>query len=253
MLSVASIALLVVFTSTVLGSVLPARLMDPVWQLSTTATVINNAPVALVGLAGMHLSTYLDPGHSILRRRLSVSARLAQFAVVGFLLLVPVQLMAVWKTIQTRETVQNRQMVVADRRIAEVRRAINSSSTVEQLQAELNRLNLGTLVVRGNPADQSLTSVREKLLQSLETTRSNLKNRITTPVPLLLWQLIQSSLQLIVSAIALAAGFAALAQPMGRLGTLLSGAGKSKPGLGDKRSRTVVDRDYFKQIRRDDY
>jgi hypothetical protein len=53
-------------------------------------------------------------------------------------------------------------------------------------------------VVRGNPADQTLTSVREKLLQSLETTRSNLKNRITTPVPLLLWQLIQSSLQLIV-------------------------------------------------------
>jgi hypothetical protein len=95
MLSVASISLLVVFTSTVLGSILPARLMDPVWQLSTTATLINNAPVALVGLAGMHLANHLDPGHSILRRRLSVSARLARFAGVGFLLLVPVQLMAV--------------------------------------------------------------------------------------------------------------------------------------------------------------
>jgi hypothetical protein len=227
--------------------------MDTVWQFSTTATLINNAPVALVGLAGMHLATYLDPGHSILRRRLSVSARLARFAVVGFLLLVPVQLMAVWKTIHAREAAQNRQMVAVDRRIAEVRRAINSSSTVEQLQAELNRLNLGTLVVRGNPADQSLTSVREKLLQSLETTRSNLKNRITTPVPLLLWQLIQSSLQLIVSAIALAAGFAALAQPMGRLGTLLTGADNVQPGLGDNRSRPMVDQDFFDQISSDDH
>lgn len=228
MLSIASIALLVVYTATVLGSALPARLMDPVWQLSATATLINNAPLALVGLAGMHLATHLDRGNSILRRRRSFTARWAQFAVVGFLLLVPVQLMAVWTTIQARETVQNRQMVVVDRRMAEVRRAINSSSTVEQLQAELNRLNLGTLVVRGNPADQTLTSVREKLLQSLETTRSNLQNKITTPVPQLLWQLIQNSLQVIVSAIALAAGFAALAQPMGRLGTLLTGAGKSK-------------------------
>jgi len=251
MLSIASIALLVVYTATALGSILPVRVMDPVWQLSTTATLTNNAPVALVGLAGMHLATHLDPGHSILRRRLSVSARLAQFAVVGFLLLVPVQVMAVWTTIHARETVQKRQMVAVDRRIAEVRRAINSSSTVEQLQAELNRLKLGTLVVRGNPADQTLTSVREKLLQSLQTTRSNLQNRNTTPVPQLIWQLIQNSLQVIFSAIALAAGFAALAKPMGRLGTLLTGAGKVQPGLAD--SRPVVDRDYFDEISSDDH
>lgn len=40
---------------------------------------------------------------------------------------------------------------------------------------------------------------------------------------------------------------------MGSLGTLLTGAGKSKPGLGDQRSRPVVDRDYFDQISSDDH
>ena len=102
-------------------------------------------------------------------------------------------------------------MVIADRRIAEMRQAILSYTTVPQLQAELARLKLGSLAVRGNPADQSLSAVRGKLIDSLEASSSSLQAKFRTSGTIMIWNLIQLSLQGVVSSIALALGFAALA------------------------------------------
>ena len=203
--------LFIVYAASVLGATFPPRLFDPVWQLACAGSLINNAPIALVGLAGLHLAVHLEPHSSGLRSRRSFAARLAGLAVAGFLLLVPLQFMAVWQTLQAREALQSRQMVIADRRIAEMRQAILSSTTVPQLQAELARLKLGSLVVRGNLADQSLSAVRGKLLDSLEASRSSLQAKFRTSGTIMIWNLIQLSLQGVVSAIALALGFAALA------------------------------------------
>lgn len=214
-LSAVAITLFCVFIATVLGQVLPLQLLDPVWQLKFAGALINNAPLALVGLAFLHVATRLEPGNPLLAERLSTLARLAQITALGFLLLVPLQLMAVGQTLKAHQNVQNRQLIIAERRIADVRRAINGATTVGQLQAELVRLKVGTLTVRGNPADGSLSGVREKLLSSLEGSRSTLQSQYRSSGIGRIWDLIQLSLQGIVSASALALGFAALGQRRG--------------------------------------
>lgn len=220
-LAVPAIVLFCIYAAMVVGAILPLRLLDPVWQLAFAGTLINNAPLALVGLAGLHLAAHLEPGDPVLARRRSAAARWATLAAAGFLLLIPLQLTAVWHTFQARESVQNRQMVIADRRIAAVRRAITASPTVEQLQAELARLNLGTLAVRGNPSDRSLTQVRATLLRSLEGSRSTLEDQFRTSGKAMIWNLVQQGLQVSVTSMALAIGFAAMAQGRRKHSTLL--------------------------------
>ncbi len=211
-ISAAAIVLFWLYGATVIGSVFPPRLLNPVWQLAFSGAVITNAPLALVGLALLHLAGHLDPGNPMLARRRSTCARLASLAVAGFLLLVPFQVQAIGQTLQSRDQNQNRQLGIAERRIADVRRAIASARTVEQLQAELARLKVGTLTVRGTPGDRSMTGVREQLLTSLEGSRSSLRSQYQTTTTGMIWTFLQLSLQGIISAIALAFGFAALAQ-----------------------------------------
>ena len=134
---------------------------------------------------------------------------------------VPLQLLAVGQTLNAHQKVQNRQLTIAERRISDVRRAINGATTVGQLQAVLVRLKVGTLTVRGNPTDESLTGVREKLLSSLEGSRSTLQSQYRSSGIGRIWDLIQLSLQGVISAIALALGFAALGQRRGSRISLL--------------------------------
>jgi hypothetical protein len=211
----AAVVLVVVYCATVLGFVLPFRPFDAIWQLAFAGALINNGPIALVGLALMHVSVRLDPGLANPARHLSQCARLAQFAAVGFLCLVPLQLMAVRQTLLSQQTLQNRQVSLAERRIAEVRRAISTSATVPELQRELTRLKMGTLTIRGNPSDSSLSGIREQLLTSLDNTRTNLQSQLRRSGRGRLWDFIQLSLQGVVSSFALAFGFAALAQGKG--------------------------------------
>lgn len=187
-----------------MGTSFPPRLFEPVWQLAFAGSLTNNAPIALVGLVGLHLAVHLEPHDSGLRRRFSLAARLACFAVAGFLLLVPLQFMAVWQTLQAREALQSRQMVIADRRISEMRQAIVSSTSLRQLQGELARLKLGSLTVQGNPSNEPLSAVRGKLLDSIKASCSTLQAKSRTTGTMVIWNLIQLSLQGVVSTIALA-------------------------------------------------
>jgi hypothetical protein len=211
----AAVVLVVVYCATVLGFALPFRPFDAIWQLALAGALINNAPIALVGLALMHVSVRLNPGVPKQTLHLAQCARVAQFAAVGFLCLVPLQLMAVRQTLLTQQSLQNRQMSLAERRIAEVRRAISTSATVPELQRELTRLKMGTLTIRGNPSDSSLSGVREQLLTSLESSRSNLQSQLRRSGTGRIWDFVQLSLQGVVSSLALAFGFAALAQGKG--------------------------------------
>lgn len=208
--------LFAIYGATVIGFALPLRPFDAIWQLAVAGALINNGPLALVGLALMHVSVRLEPGAPLQVRRLDQFAHGAQFAAVGFLCLVPLQLMAVRHTLLTHQTVQNRQMTIAERRIADVRRAITASTTVPELQRELARLKVGTLTIRGNPSDSSLSGVRQQLLTSLEGSRINLKSQFNATENGKIWDFIQLSLQGVVSSLALAFGFAALAQGKGR-------------------------------------
>ena len=53
--------LFVTFVVSVVAGALPPQLLDPLWQLRLASSLIDNAPVALLGLGLVHLQAYLSP------------------------------------------------------------------------------------------------------------------------------------------------------------------------------------------------
>ena len=60
-LGVVSMALFAVYLVSVLAFILPPRLLDPLWQLSSIKVAVEAAPIPLIGLALLHLGAYLCP------------------------------------------------------------------------------------------------------------------------------------------------------------------------------------------------
>jgi hypothetical protein len=73
------------------SQMLPPRLLVSAWQLRAARTLIEAGPFALSGLVLLQLGARLDPANERLRLRWHRLGRLGVVAVLGFLLLVPLQ------------------------------------------------------------------------------------------------------------------------------------------------------------------
>jgi hypothetical protein len=203
-------ALFVAYAAAVLAAILPVRLMEPQWQLRFGAALVDNGSVALLGLVLLHLGALLDPEDPFLRARRDRLARWAIAAVVGFLLLIPLQAVATWQTIHAARATQGRQVEVARRRVADLKQAITSASSPQDLQTRLQSLQGPTI----GPAElaQPLPQLKQELLLILQRTASSIPGRIPGPEAADIWGLAQRSLQVGITALAFAGAFAAGAQ-----------------------------------------
>jgi hypothetical protein len=129
-LSVVALVLFVLYGTIVLGAALPARVLDPAWQLQLIAELVNASAFPLVGLALLHLGADLDPDDPRLAARRSLCARLAVLAALGFLLLVRPQAVAAWQ----------QQGSTASARASELRRAVDAATSPADLQRSLAAL-----------------------------------------------------------------------------------------------------------------
>lgn len=92
-LSLAGLVLLVLFLAILAGALFPIALLAPAWQLSFGGALINSSPVALTGLALLHLAAALAPTDRLVAGRRRLAAQLAIPAAFGFLLLLLVPLL----------------------------------------------------------------------------------------------------------------------------------------------------------------
>lgn len=218
-LGLLAVCLLVLYGLVVLAAILPPRLLDPTWQLRFTNALINNGFLALLGLAVLHLAAYLDPANPYLVRRRDNFAALALAAVLGFLLLIPLQGYAVWRGISTANNQQNTQLREVTGRISAVREAITASSTSQDLQRRLQGLRVPPL----SAADlaQPLPMLRKRMLETLERTEIRAGDQLRGIQPSGLWQIIQGSIRAVLSALVLVVGFASFSRRRGWSMTLL--------------------------------
>jgi hypothetical protein len=209
-LGLLAVCLLILYGLVVLGAILPPRLLDPTWQLRFTNALINNGFLALLGLAVLHLAAYLDPANPYLVRRRDNLAALALAAVLGFLLLIPLQGYAVWRGISNANSQQNTQLRQVTGRISAVREAISTSSSSQELQRRLQALRVPPL----SPADlaQPLPVLRKTMLETLERTEIRAGDQLRGIQPTGLWQIIQGSIRTVLSALVLVVGFAAFSR-----------------------------------------
>jgi hypothetical protein len=218
-LSVVCLVLFVLFGTIVLGNVFPLDIASPLWQLRVSLALINAAPIPLVALALLHLAAELDPDDPVLQRRHRICARLAVAAVVGLLLLLPLQTSAGLRQSQQRGNAQTARFQQAERKLAALRQAVANAPDNGQLNRQLQELRGPVL----SPADldQPLARLRSQVGTALDEVEAQIaRERIAAPAPGglgFLPELLRNS----VASLAGAIGFAALAFRPGQSVSLL--------------------------------
>jgi hypothetical protein len=204
LLGAAAGALFLVFGALVLLPALPPRPLDPSWLLRFTTSLTDQAALPLVGVALLFLAVVLNPASNRLR------ARRARWVTFGFLLLIPLQLVASWSGLQTARAGQLQQLQQADQKIQQIRAVVASATSAPQLQARLQELKAPALI--NNELTQPISAVKSRYLANLEATREQIRRQLTAPFPpgLILF-LLQTTLRGIVLALGFSLAFAAAA------------------------------------------
>jgi len=235
LLAALSIVLLVVFLAAVLTTALPPKLLDPQWQLQLAAALINNATLALVGALLLPMAAWVDPFNNRLRARSHAFRRWALAASLGFLLLIPLQVYAGWRFYSTVTVNQKQQTSQSSQKLADLRQAISSATTHQELQARVQKLFGKNAGLSPSELRTPMPELRQQLLARAEQVSNQLMQRVEAQAAIKPDQLVKETIRIAISAVAYTIGFAFLA------GVLPCG----KAAVGRKRQ---VDEDYFKQL-----
>jgi hypothetical protein len=211
-----AIALFVIYLITLLASILPIRLLDTAWHLRFISACLDTATIPLVALGLLHLSAYLDPGNPALQKRRDGLARLAIVAVIGFLLIVPLQAYAGWKSVAQSRANVARQLSAATSTFDLLQDTITTASSLDNLQARLQAIQAPSLGIRLENQDAPLPETKRTMLARLKEVREQVEARIQAPVPQAIATVTKDSLRVMLSSLALAIAFAMGAQRKGR-------------------------------------
>ena len=135
-----ALALLVVFAATVLNAALPLRLLDPRWLQGMIQALLSQGFVPLIALVLLQLAVVLNPDSNRLRRRRDRFCRLALVAALGFVLLIPLQLASSWGSLNQLASGQNQQRLQGLAVIGQLRQAISTASSHQDLASRLASL-----------------------------------------------------------------------------------------------------------------
>ena len=214
-LVVVATALFAIYLVSVLAFVLPPRLLDPVWQLSSIKLAVEAASIPLLGLALFHLAAYLCPANIQLQRRREALARMSILAALGFLMMVPLQGHAIVKSYRLAASVATEQQESATQRADAVRNAIEQASSAEDLQKRLLVLQRSDLQIRVDdkafPAIP-LPTLKRQLLSRLDQAEGQFKANVAPIDPATSERITRESLRIMISSLAFAVAFAACGQ-----------------------------------------
>ena len=211
-----SLALLGLFVAAVVVSAWPAKILDPQWQLGLTADLINNGSLALVGALLTPLALAFQPGSHRLRARRDTFRRWALAASIGFLLLIPLQATAGWNLYRMVNTKAERQSSEAARKVAELRQAIATATSIQEIQARLKQVagnHAGlTPTQLGTPIDQ----LRQELLDEADQAAKRLHRSIQAQASFKPERLIKETIRITLSALLYSTAFGFLSGALPR-------------------------------------
>jgi hypothetical protein len=201
------VALLVIFTILLLAGLFPIKIIDPGWQLRVIRTLVNNGTIAVLGLVLISLAPVIHPTETLKKRRLRI-ANLAVIASIGYLLIVPLQGIAIWQGLSSFGISQARQLQAAKDKIELIRKAVNESGNTAELQKRLQAIPGPSLPPLNT--NTPIEVVRPQLLSLLNTAQGQLRQRSAGAGLSAdrLQQLVQESIRVGLSALVFAAAFA---------------------------------------------
>ncbi len=209
-LSAVGLGLIALFAIAVCSQVLPPRLLVSAWQLRAASVLVETGPFALIGLALLQLGAWFDPSHERLQLRWHRLGRLGVVAALGFLLLIPLQAVAAYLSLQTAANAQSRQEWQLERNFSALREQISAAASFPDLQRRLAGLQAPDLAVQADVLRQPLPEQKRALLRSADQLEQNLRRNLTRArAPERTRALLQGIASGMVSALVLALGFAA--------------------------------------------
>ena len=137
--------LLLAYGLLVIRGAVPVQLLNPAWQVAATSVLVDQAPIALVGLALFYLAGFLDPDNFRLQARVAWVGRLAILASLGFLLLIPLRAYNIWSLPRAVDSAQESRIDNASVRLNRMRNAVRSASSKEDLAAQWRELSIPPL------------------------------------------------------------------------------------------------------------
>lgn len=156
------------FATLVVAAILPFKPFDPLWQLRMCGALLRNASLALIAVALIELSAFLDPEDPVLEERQRRFSRIAAAACLGFLLLIPLQITASVTQLRSLSGSEGSRLRATEGKLIRLRQAVRSASSYEDLKAKFQVLQGPTLgpVSDALPLDRIKAQVNNSLDQS---------------------------------------------------------------------------------------
>lgn len=166
-----------IFLASVLLRSLPLRLLDPLWQIGWITTLVDMAGYGLIGVVLLWLAHLLAPADRGARLLLGRVRGVCRFAAVGFLLLVPLLLSALWRDFQGTELQRQRQRLGLQQwelRQAQAIGAATSRPALLQAVQVINPQALPAFLASDASLERQRGQARELLQASGEASRRQL-------------------------------------------------------------------------------
>lgn len=174
-LSLIGFCLLLVYCVFVLRSALPLQILNIVWQIQLSTSVVEFAPIAVLGVVLVSLASFFDQGNEDLGVAQRLVSRLALIVSLGFFLLIPLRIYHIFAFQQTIGNVQDRQISQGLTRVKKIKEAVNQASSREDLQARLKALSAPPLPEALR--QRELPQLKEGLLRSLNQVEAQFQKR----------------------------------------------------------------------------
>ena len=207
MLSDGALALFITYLILVAFDALPARLLDPAWMLNLALSLSGNMAIPLAALAFIHVAAWMTPMNNSIQARRNFFGSIARWAMLGFLLLIPLIGYATWASsnaIKIQNEIQNN---TAKKTSENLVKFISGATSPSELQAGLIALNGPN--IPNQLLSQPLPLLKKQVLlivnQTYNSYKLDVKNRGSDQFTPLFVQALKALLLSIVGAVASAA------------------------------------------------
>jgi hypothetical protein len=209
-------ALFLIFLVRLLPILMEFDPRDPAWQGQMIDLLVDQGLIAFLGFVLLHMAAFVQPKNEALRRRLRLVRRLAVIAVLGYLLLVPLQVLSSFSQL-TEARARKEKFFSQSSRLTEIRETLQQAKTVQDVNVRLQSLLEPELTIE--QSSLPLPELRKALLKANDLKQAELSRRLKQNDNSL------DSFVLVISRIGSALGwalaFAAGAVPWGTRSTLL--------------------------------
>lgn len=249
-----AMSLLFTYVVVVLMDNYPLRLLDPVWGVNLSVSLVDNAFFALVGVGLAQLAVMTAPDCNAVQALARRSSSLALLASLVFLLLIPLQVLATVKSEAVLLDPKFARIEYTRNQLERLRRQVAVADNTEDLQ-EVLRLSQGFSLppeARAQPFDQ----LQATLLANIDVARQQLPN---TKLERAAWRsnALQRSLRVCLTALLTAIGFAALGRRRGSdtsaidelAGMIAALRGEVRQSIADRREEAQARRTFREEIR----